>query len=101
MAELRQVAVILAGGTGTRVGLSIPGQLIEVAGKPIIEHTIGVLQASLMTPGHLDAGHIVDVRREDEPASHLNAAVTAEELHEEEPGDVVPLGVDADIVLHG
>jgi ribitol-5-phosphate 2-dehydrogenase (NADP+) / D-ribitol-5-phosphate cytidylyltransferase len=60
---LRNVAVVLAGGTGTRVGLSIPKQLIKVAGRPIIEHTIGTLQASpdideiivLMTPGHLDA----------------------------------------------
>src|SRR4051794_8218611 len=62
MARLRNVALVLAGGTGTRVGLSIPKQLIKVAGKPIMEHTIGVLQASpaideilvLMTPGHLD-----------------------------------------------
>jgi ribitol-5-phosphate 2-dehydrogenase (NADP+) / D-ribitol-5-phosphate cytidylyltransferase len=60
---LRNVAVVLAGGTGSRVGLAIPKQLIKVAGKPIMEHTIGVLQASpvideiiiLMTPGHLDA----------------------------------------------
>jgi 2-C-methyl-D-erythritol 4-phosphate cytidylyltransferase len=59
------VAVVLAGGTGTRVGLTIPKQLIKVAGKPIIEHTIGTLQASphvdeilvLMAPGHLDALH--------------------------------------------
>ena len=36
--SLRNVAVVLAGGTGTRVGLSIPKQLIKVAGKPIIEH---------------------------------------------------------------
>jgi 2-C-methyl-D-erythritol 4-phosphate cytidylyltransferase len=64
---LRNVAVVLAGGTGTRVGLSIPKQLIKVAGKPIIEHTIGLLQASplideilvLMTPGHLDAVHAI------------------------------------------
>ena len=43
----------------------IPKQLIKVAGKPIIEHTIGTLQASphvdeimvLMAPGHLDAVH--------------------------------------------
>ncbi|MGY1703215.1 SDR family NAD(P)-dependent oxidoreductase [Geodermatophilus sp. SYSU D00697] len=63
MTRLRNVAVVLAGGTGTRVGLSIPKQLIKVAGKPIIEHTIGVLHASplideiivLMAPGHLDA----------------------------------------------
>ncbi len=61
------MAVVLAGGTGTRVGLSIPKQLIKIAGKPIIEHTIGTLQASpqideiivLMTPGHLDAVHAI------------------------------------------
>jgi ribitol-5-phosphate 2-dehydrogenase (NADP+) / D-ribitol-5-phosphate cytidylyltransferase len=65
--RLRNVAVVLAGGTGTRVGLAIPKQLIKVAGKPIIEHTIGLLQASpmideiivLMTPGHLDAVHTI------------------------------------------
>jgi 2-C-methyl-D-erythritol 4-phosphate cytidylyltransferase len=63
VARLRNVAVVLAGGTGTRVGLSIPKQLIKVAGKPIIEHTIDALHASpdideiivMMTPGHLDA----------------------------------------------
>lgn len=60
--ELRNIAVILAGGTGTRVGLSIPKQLIKIAGKTILEHTIAAFQASaaideiviLMTPGHLD-----------------------------------------------
>jgi len=67
MSRLRNVAVVLAGGTGTRVGLAIPKQLIKVAGKPIIEHTIGLLHASplideiivLMTPGHLDAVHAI------------------------------------------
>jgi 2-C-methyl-D-erythritol 4-phosphate cytidylyltransferase len=60
--ELRNVAVVLAGGTGTRVGLTIPKQLIKIAGKPIIEHTIAALQASpvideilvMMAPGYLD-----------------------------------------------
>ncbi|MGH1562425.1 SDR family NAD(P)-dependent oxidoreductase [Mumia sp. DW29H23] len=59
---MRNVAVVLAGGTGTRVGLSIPKQLIKIAGKPIIEHTIATMQTSplideilvLMAPGHLD-----------------------------------------------
>ncbi|MDD9350442.1 bifunctional cytidylyltransferase/SDR family oxidoreductase [Mumia sp.] len=59
---MRNVAVVLAGGTGTRVGLSIPKQLIKIAGKPIIEHTIASMQRSplideiliLMAPGHLD-----------------------------------------------
>ena len=62
MPKSRNVAVILAGGTGTRVGLSIPKQLIKIAGKPIIEHTIAAFEQSplideiviLMTPGYLD-----------------------------------------------
>ncbi len=62
MTKLRNVAVILAGGTGTRVGLAIPKQLIKIAGKTIIEHTILAFEASpvideiviLMAPGHLD-----------------------------------------------
>ena len=60
--ELRNVAVVLAGGTGTRVGFSTPKQLIEIAGKPIIEHSIAAMQASpvvdeilvIMAPGYLD-----------------------------------------------
>ena len=62
MGNLRNVAVVLAGGTGTRVGLNIPKQLIKIAGKPIIEHTIATMQASplideiivMMAPGYLD-----------------------------------------------
>ena len=70
--QLRTVAVVLAGGTGTRVGLSTPKQLLRVAGKPIIEHTIAALNASphvdeilvMMAPGHLDA--VRDILRGDE-----------------------------------
>jgi ribitol-5-phosphate 2-dehydrogenase (NADP+) / D-ribitol-5-phosphate cytidylyltransferase len=62
MTRLRNVAVILAGGTGTRIGLNIPKQLIKVAGKPIIEHTIAAMHQSplvdeivvMMAPGFLD-----------------------------------------------
>ena len=47
MTRLRNgLAVILAGGTGTRIGLNIPKQLIKIAGKPIIEHTIAAMQQS-------------------------------------------------------
>lgn len=56
-------AVILAGGVGARVGLHIPKQLIKIAGRTILEHTIAALNAHrdvdevivMMTPGHLDA----------------------------------------------
>ena len=59
----RNVAVLLAGGVGTRVGLDIPKQLIKIAGRPIMEHTLSVLNAHddvdeiiiMMAPGHLDA----------------------------------------------
>ncbi len=58
-----RVAVILAGGVGTRVGLDIPKQLIKVAGRTILEHTVATFQAHpmveeiivMMAPGHLDA----------------------------------------------
>jgi 2-C-methyl-D-erythritol 4-phosphate cytidylyltransferase len=63
MARLRNIAVLLAGGVGTRVGLDIPKQLIKIAGRPIMEHTLAVLNAHddvdeiiiMMAPGHLDA----------------------------------------------
>ncbi|MFC4058000.1 2-C-methyl-D-erythritol 4-phosphate cytidylyltransferase [Planomonospora corallina] len=55
----RTVAVVLAGGVGQRVGRDTPKQLIEIAGKTIIEHTIAVFDGApevdevlvLMTPG--------------------------------------------------
>jgi ribitol-5-phosphate 2-dehydrogenase (NADP+) / D-ribitol-5-phosphate cytidylyltransferase len=57
------VAVLLAGGVGTRVGLDIPKQLLKIAGKPILEHALARLDAHpavdevivMMAPGHLDA----------------------------------------------
>ncbi|ALC29978.1 MULTISPECIES: bifunctional cytidylyltransferase/SDR family oxidoreductase [Streptomyces] len=43
-AKLRTTAVVLAGGTGQRVGLSIPKQLLKIAGKAVIEHTLTIFQ---------------------------------------------------------
>ncbi|TQK73176.1 bifunctional cytidylyltransferase/SDR family oxidoreductase [Nocardioides sp. SLBN-35] len=59
----RNVAVLLAGGVGSRVGLDIPKQLIKVAGKTLLEHTLLALHdhadvdevVVMMTPGHTDA----------------------------------------------
>jgi ribitol-5-phosphate 2-dehydrogenase (NADP+) / D-ribitol-5-phosphate cytidylyltransferase len=56
------VAVILAGGIGARVGLQIPKQLVKIAGRPILEHTLAVFDAHpdvdeiivMMATGHLD-----------------------------------------------
>ena len=38
------VAVVLAGGTGTRVGANIPKQFIKVLGKPILAYSLGNFQ---------------------------------------------------------
>lgn len=38
------IAVVLAGGTGTRVGASIPKQFIEVLGKPILAYALDNFQ---------------------------------------------------------
>ncbi|MCR4773927.1 MAG: 2-C-methyl-D-erythritol 4-phosphate cytidylyltransferase [Prevotella sp.] len=39
------IAVILAGGKGTRLGADTPKQFLKVAGKMVIEHTIDVFQS--------------------------------------------------------
>lgn len=40
------IAVILAGGTGSRLGGSYPKQFFKVAGKTVIEHTVEVFETS-------------------------------------------------------
>jgi 2-C-methyl-D-erythritol 4-phosphate cytidylyltransferase len=62
-AALPRVAVILGGGVGARLGLEIPKQLIKIAGKTILEHTLITLQnhpmvdqiVVMMAQGHLDS----------------------------------------------
>ncbi|MCY0919367.1 MULTISPECIES: bifunctional cytidylyltransferase/SDR family oxidoreductase [unclassified Streptomyces] len=58
----RTIAVVLAGGTGQRIGLEIPKQLLKIAGKPILEHTLHIFESAadvdevllLMTPDHVE-----------------------------------------------
>jgi 2-C-methyl-D-erythritol 4-phosphate cytidylyltransferase len=55
------VAVVLAGGVGTRMGGELPKQLIELAGRPILLHSVEAFEAApevdeilvLMAPTHL------------------------------------------------
>lgn len=63
--DVKNVAVLLAGGVGARIGLDIPKQLLKVAGKTILEHSLIALHEHplvdeivvMMAPGHLDAVH--------------------------------------------
>lgn len=38
------IAIILAGGTGTRVGADVPKQFVRVKGKPILAYTLEIFQ---------------------------------------------------------
>ena len=59
--RLRTVGVVLAGGVGQRVGLNTPKQLLKIAGRPIIEHTLSLFNGApeideivvLMAPGFI------------------------------------------------
>lgn len=72
MTSMRNIAVVLAGGVGTRIGLNTPKQLIKIAGRPIMEHTLAVFNEHsqideiivLMARGHLDRVHDI-VRKND------------------------------------
>ena len=66
-ARLPAAAVVLAGGTGTRIGLDIPKQLLKIAGKTILEHTLDAFEfhpdideiVVVMAPGHLTAAELL------------------------------------------
>jgi len=53
------IAIILAGGSGTRLGGDIPKQFYKIAGKMVIEHTLDVFQ------NHNDIHEIVVVSNPD------------------------------------
>ena len=41
---MKTVALILAGGIGKRMGVSLPKQLLEIKGKPVLVHTLSNFQ---------------------------------------------------------
>jgi 2-C-methyl-D-erythritol 4-phosphate cytidylyltransferase len=40
MEQRKKIAVIVAGGSGTRMGSAVPKQFLELAGKPVLWHTM-------------------------------------------------------------
>jgi 2-C-methyl-D-erythritol 4-phosphate cytidylyltransferase len=63
----RNTAVVLAGGVGTRVGRELPKQLLEIAGRTILEHTVAAFQSHpqideivvMMAAGHVATAEAV------------------------------------------
>lgn len=51
----RNVAIILSGGIGSRLGLSTPKQFFKVAGKMVVEHTVETFESNV----HIDEIAIV------------------------------------------
>lgn len=56
---MKTIAAILAGGSGTRIGGALPKQLLPLAGKPVLEHSVATFNA------HPRVDAIVIVCRED------------------------------------
>lgn len=59
--------MLLAGGVGTRVGAALPKQLLPIAGRPVLAHSIAAFDAHpgiddivvMMVANHLDAVHAI------------------------------------------
>lgn len=44
--EYKKVAIIVAGGSGTRMQSAVPKQFLELSGKPVLYHTIAAFAAA-------------------------------------------------------
>src|SRR5437879_4464028 len=110
--RIRAVAVVLAGGTGQRVGLAIPKQLLKIAGKTLLEHTLTVFEEAaeidevlvMMTPGHTaEVRAIVEKVGLRKVAAILEGGATRNEtttLAIRALGDGLAAGEDCDVLFH-
>lgn len=44
MNQVKNVAIVLAGGVGSRMGFNYPKQFVKIAGKTAFEHTVAIFQ---------------------------------------------------------
>ena len=74
---MKHIAIILAGGTGSRSGLSYPKQFAPLGGKPLIGHTLSAFQNHPLIDAILCVSHaeyIDQIRRILESCSISKAA---------------------------
>lgn len=77
------IALILSGGTGRRMGLNMPKQYIEVGGRPIISYVL----ERLLSHGEIDAVQIVaEEEWRDLIEGAINVLDTVESIDGAEPG---------------
>lgn len=68
--EMRNIAVILAGGSGRRLGLAQPKQFLKMAGKMIIEHTVDAFETHEMIDEIAIVVHPMFYTRVEEMVAH-------------------------------
>ncbi|AZU01590.1 bifunctional cytidylyltransferase/SDR family oxidoreductase [Brevibacterium linens] len=109
MDRVRNIAVILAGGVGTRIGLDTPKQLIKIAGRPIMEHTLAVFDEHplideiivLMARGHLDKVHeIVRKNQFKKVSSVLEGSGTRNDTTQVALNAIAEKYEDCNVILH-
>jgi len=104
----RTHAVVLAGGIGVRVGLGMPKQLIRIAGKAIVEHTLEALEASplidevlvMMNAGSI---HELDHLKTDPRFTKLSAVLPGGETRNDTTRlalDALPAEGDPKVLFH-
>ncbi|MFF2370067.1 SDR family NAD(P)-dependent oxidoreductase [Agromyces sp. NPDC058110] len=96
MSSSTTVAVVLAGGVGTRVGLGIPKQLIRIAGKAIVDHTLEALSGSehideILVMMNADSIHELDYLGSDPRFPKLRAVLPGGDTR----NDTTKLALDA------
>jgi 2-C-methyl-D-erythritol 4-phosphate cytidylyltransferase len=112
MASMRTTAVVLAGGTGQRVGLALPKQFVKIAGRSVLEHTLGIFEEApgvdevllMMTPGYVGrAEEIVAKKGFTKIVRVLEGGATRNETTERAIGFLtarIPEGEDQKVLFH-
>ena len=59
---MKNIAIVLAGGSGRRLGESLPKQFLKIAGKKVIEHTISVFQSHTLIDEIIVVSHPYYIR---------------------------------------